>query len=96
MLRKGCEAFFAYIVDKEFREPKILDIPVVCEFLDVFLEEHPGLPPDREIKFSIDLQLGTTLIFQAPYRMALIELKELKVQLHELLHKGFIRPSVSP
>jgi hypothetical protein len=56
----------------------------------------PGLPPDREIEFSIDLLLGSSLISKALYRMAPVELKELKEQLQELLDKGFIRPSVSP
>ena len=53
------------------------------------------MPPDREIEFSIDLQPGTTPISQASYRMAPVELKELKVQLQDLLDKGYIRPSVS-
>ena len=96
LLRKGCQAFLAYVVDKELREPKIEDIQIVCEFLDVFPKELPGLPPNIEIEFSIDLQPSTTPISQAPYRMAPTELKELKVQLQELLDKGFIRPSVSP
>ena len=54
------------------------------------------LPPDREIEFTIELILGTTSIFKAPYRMSPIELKELKVHLQELLDKGFIHLSVSP
>ncbi|RVW73048.1 putative mitochondrial protein [Vitis vinifera] len=55
-----------------------------------------GLPPEREVEFTIDLAPGTTPISKAPYRMAPLELKELKIQLQELLDKGFIRPSVSP
>ena len=69
---------------------------MVCEFLDVFSEELLGLPPDRKVEFSIDLIPGTAPISQAPYRMAPKELKELKVQLQELIDKGYIRPSVSP
>ena len=68
---------------------------VVCEFLNVFLEELLGLPHDREIGFPIDLQSGTTPISQAPYRMAPTELRELKVQLQELLDSGFKRPGIS-
>ena len=68
----------------------------MSEFLDVFPEELLGLPPEREMKFSIDLLSGTIPISKAPYRMAPAELQELKVQLKELLEKGFIRPSVSP
>ncbi|XP_043805308.1 uncharacterized protein LOC110608243 [Manihot esculenta] len=96
MLRKGCQAYLAYVVDSNLEGPKLEDIPVVNEFPDVFPEELPGLPPDREIEFSIDLNPGTAPISMAPYRMAPIELKELKAQLQELLDKGFIRPSVSP
>ena len=64
-------------------------------FPQVF-QEVPGLPPDREIEFSIELLPGTTPISKAPYRMAPPELAELKKQLQELLDKGLIRPSVSP
>ena len=66
------------------------------EFPDVFPEDLLGLPPDREIEFSIDLLPGFNPICKAPYRMAPAELRELKAQLQELLDKGFIRPSVSP
>ena len=57
---------------------KLDDLPVVCEFSDVFLNELPGLPPDREIEFGNELEAGTTPTSIAPYRMALAELKELK------------------
>nr|GFA03416.1 reverse transcriptase [Tanacetum cinerariifolium] len=63
---------------------------------DVFPDELPGIPPVREVKFSIELILGSEPISKAPYRMAPIELKELKDQLQELLERGFIHPSVSP
>ncbi|KAA0047617.1 Transposon Tf2-9 polyprotein [Cucumis melo var. makuwa] len=69
---------------------KLKDILVVRKFLDVFPEELSGLPPDREIEFLIDLVPGTALISQALYRMALMELRELKLQLQELVDKGFI------
>ena len=64
--------------------------------MEVFPEELLGLPPDRAIVFEIELMLGTSPIFKAPYRMASIELKELQTQLQELLDRGFIRPSYSP
>jgi ribosomal protein S18 len=76
--------------------PEIATIPVVSEFADVFPEEIPGLPPAREIEFNINLIPDTTPISKAPYRMAPAELKELKVQLEEMLEKGLIRPSTSP
>ena len=70
-------------------------IPVVRGFLDVFVEELPGIPLEREVDLSIEIVPGTTLISRAPYRMAHSKLKELRLQLQELLDKGFIRPSVS-
>jgi len=73
----------------------IADIPVVCEFLDMFLDELPGLPPDRDVEFKIELLPSMAPILRRPYRMSPNELAELKVQLHELLEKGFIRPSSS-
>ena len=69
---------------------------LVCEFLDVFPEDLPGLPLRREIQFEIELAPGTEPVSRAPYRMAPAELKELKIQLQELLDLGFIRPSYSP
>jgi hypothetical protein len=73
-----------------------LDIRTVSEFLDVFPEEMPGMPPDCEIEFVIELVPGTAPIFKRPYRMATIQLAELKQQLQELLDKGYIHPSASP
>jgi hypothetical protein len=71
-------------------------IPVVYEYADFFLDELPGMPPDRDIEFAIELQPGTTPISKRPYRMPPAELAELKKQLQELLDKGFIFPSTSP
>ncbi|XP_017979813.1 PREDICTED: RNA-directed DNA polymerase homolog [Theobroma cacao] len=73
----------------------IKEILIMGEFPNVFLKNLPSLSPNREIDFSIDLVPRTGSISKAPYRMALIELKELKEQLQKLLDKGFIRPSVS-
>jgi hypothetical protein len=73
-----------------------LDIRTISKFLDVFSEELPGMPPDRKIKFVIELVPGTTPIFKRPYRMTANQLAELKEQLQELLGKGYIRPSASP
>ncbi|KAL5548516.1 hypothetical protein UlMin_003747 [Ulmus minor] len=97
MLSSGCQGFLATVVDTtrvEKSEPE--GIAVVREFTDVFPEELPGLPPDREVSFEIDLKPGSAPVSKAPYRMAPAELKELQVQLQELLDKGFIRPSHSP
>ncbi|KAK1648347.1 hypothetical protein QYE76_066152 [Lolium multiflorum] len=78
------------------KEVKIEDIPVVNEFQDVFPKELPGMPPDREIEFTIDLIPGTSPIAQPPYKMGPKELVELKAQIDELEQKGFIQESVSP
>ena len=74
----------------------LCDILVVCEFLDIFLDELPGLPPDRDVEFKIELVPGTTPISRRPYRMPPNELAKLKIQLQELLDKGLIQPSSSP
>src|SRR3954466_6751268 len=71
------------------------DVRVVREYPDVFPEELPGMPPDREIEFLIDLIPGTGPIAKKPYKMDVDELKELKKQLKEQLEKGFIQPSAS-
>src|SRR6266508_4264785 len=71
------------------------EIPVVNEYPDVFPEELLGLPPVRAVEFSIELLPGTAPIFRRPYRMSQNDLAEMKVQLQELLDKGFIRPSSS-
>ena len=70
--------------------------PVVNEYPDVFPEKLPGMPPDRDVEFVIDLVPGTAPIAKRPYRMAASELAELKKQLEELQRIGFIRPSSSP
>jgi hypothetical protein len=72
------------------------DIRVVNEFTDVFPEDLPGMPPDRDIEFSIELIPGTAPTSKRPYRMDVKDLAELKKQIEELLSKGFIRPSSSP
>ena len=71
------------------------DVSIVWEYLSVFPDLLPGLPPDREIDFCIELIPETAPISQAPYRLALAELKELKAQLEELIEKGLVRPSHS-
>jgi hypothetical protein len=72
------------------------DIPVTHEFLDVFPDDLSGMLLDRDVEFTIELQPGTTPISRRPYKMTPIELAELKIQLKELLDKGYIRPSSSP
>ena len=80
----------------EDEERPDLDLPrVVYEYVDVFPDELPGLPPHRDVDFGIELHPGTSPISMTPHRMAPVELQELRVQLQELLDKGFIRPSTS-
>jgi hypothetical protein len=72
------------------------EIPVVCEYLDVFPYELPGMPPDRDVEFVIELQPSIAPISKRPYRMPPKELAKLKNQLQELLDKGYIHLSSSP
>ena len=95
-LRKVCEDFLALVLDSKKGQIELENILIVREFLDVFPEELPSIPLEREVDLSIEILPGTTPISKAPYRMAQTELKELKIQLQELLDKGLIRPSVSP
>jgi hypothetical protein len=75
---------------------EIENIPIVCEFPDVFLDDLPSLPPDRDVEFVIELKPGIALESRRAYRIPPKELAELKTQLQELLDKGFIQPSSSP
>ena len=96
MLRKGCQGYLAFVVDKRQEGTRLEDIPIVKEFPDVFPDDISSLPPDREIEFVIELIPGTEPISIPPYRMAPAKWKELKAQFEEFLSKGFIRPSTSP
>ena len=97
MLLSGCQGYLVTVVDATYVEKsKPEEIAVVQEFSDVFPEELPGIPLEREISFEIELLPGIAPVSKAPYRMALVELKELQIQLQELLDKGFICPSHSP
>ncbi|XP_070040803.1 uncharacterized protein [Nicotiana tomentosiformis] len=96
MIRKGYIYHLVRVHDVKVESPTIQSIPVVNEFPDVFLDELLGLPPKREIEFSIDLLPDTHPISIPPYRMAPAELRELKEQLRGLFEKVFTRPSTSP
>jgi hypothetical protein len=76
--------------------PNLEDHPILREYRDVFLEEVPGLPPRRDIDFSLELAPGVVPMSRTPYRMSTPELVEIKLQLKEMMDKGYIRPSVSP
>ncbi|XP_075096286.1 uncharacterized protein LOC142174397 [Nicotiana tabacum] len=96
MILKGYIYHLVRVHDMEVKSPTLQSVPIVNEFPDVFPDELPGLPPEREINFAIDMLPDTQPISIPPYRMAPAELKELKAQLKDLLNKGFIRPSTSP
>nr|GEZ71746.1 hypothetical protein [Tanacetum cinerariifolium] len=87
-LSHGCQAFMAHVIDTSFEKKSEKDVSIVNEFLDIFLEDLPGIPLERPVEFRIDLISGATPI--APSKM-----KELMSQLQELLDKSFIHPSSS-
>nr|GEX13482.1 putative reverse transcriptase domain-containing protein [Tanacetum cinerariifolium] len=78
------------------KEKRLEDVPIVQDFLEVFSEDFPGIPPTRQVEFQIDLVLGAAPVARAPYRLAPSKMNELLDQLKELVDKGFIRPSTSP
>ncbi|GKC45099.1 putative reverse transcriptase domain-containing protein [Tanacetum coccineum] len=99
-LLKGCPIFLAHVTTKKAedksKEKRPDDVPIVQDFLKVFPEDLPGIPPTRQVEFQIDLIPGAAPVARAPYRLAPSEMKELSDQLKELSDKGFIRPSSSP
>ncbi|KAI3709136.1 hypothetical protein L2E82_38895 [Cichorium intybus] len=94
-LLKGCYSFLGYVMTNEKQKKSIHDIEVVRDYPEVFPDDLPGLPPERQVEFRIDLIPGATPIARAPYRLAPTEMRELMSQLQEFLDKGFIRPSSS-
>ncbi|EXB73268.1 Transposon Ty3-I Gag-Pol polyprotein [Morus notabilis] len=92
----ACFSFLSALEGESGIVEENVEVPVVDEYADVFPDELPGLPPDREIEFCIDLLPETAPISIAPYRMASAEMKELRKQLGELAEKGFIRNNTSP
>ncbi|GKA70662.1 putative reverse transcriptase domain-containing protein [Tanacetum coccineum] len=99
-IEKGCQIFLAQVTKKETEgkseEKRLEDVPIVCDFSEVFPEDLPGLLPTRQVEFQIELVPGAAPMARAPYRLASSKLQELSTQLQELFDKGFIRPSSSP
>ena len=85
-MRKGCKLYAVQVTDLLLNEnpTQVTDHPVLSEFMDVFPEEIPGLPPQREIDFSIEIVPGFAPVLKIPYRMNIPELTELKIQLQKL------------
>jgi hypothetical protein len=95
--RKGCPLYAIQVLESvEDDKPSLEDHPTLREYIDVFTEEVPGLPPRKDIDFSIELAPGVMSVSRTPYRMSAPKLFELKLQLKEMMDKGYIRPSVSP
>ena len=90
LLSKGAQGFLTFLINTLIDKLKVEDVPVVKEYPNVFSDELVTLPPEREIEFKINLLSGTLPISKIPYRMAPAELKELNLQLQDLLERGFI------
>eukprot|EP00253_Pinus_taeda_P009241 PITA_09241 len=97
-IRNRCQVYAIQVgyAETKNKENPLEHLPVIKEFADVFPEEIPGLPPKRDIEFTIELIPGAAPVSRTPYRMIVPELTELKMQLQELLDKNYICPSVSP
>ncbi|XP_028113746.1 uncharacterized protein LOC114311775 [Camellia sinensis] len=97
LIRKGCKGYLCCILTVPAdAKANVESISIVREFPDVFPDDFPRDLIDREIEFTIEVIPGIQPISKAPYRMAPTELKELKIQLQELLDKKFIRPNTLP
>ena len=94
-MRKGCNLYAILALNERGVAVGLEHLPVVREFEDIFLEELPGMPPERELDFTIDLKPRTESIARMPYQMSTQELQELRMQLKELLDLGLIHPHVS-
>ncbi|GJW73624.1 putative reverse transcriptase domain-containing protein, partial [Tanacetum coccineum] len=99
-IKRGCQVYLAQVTSKKAedksKEKQLEDVSIVREFLEVFPEDLPGLPPTRQVEFQINLVPGVAPVARAPYRLAPAEMQELSTHLQELSDKGFIRPSSSP
>ena len=91
LLNKWVQGYLAFLINILGDKVKLEDVLVVNEFFDVFTDELKSMPLEREIEFRINLVPGTTPIVKTPYRMAPAEFKDLKLQLQDLLDRGFIR-----
>ncbi|GKF98569.1 hypothetical protein Tco_0297352 [Tanacetum coccineum] len=95
-IERGCHLFLAHVTEKKPKEKRLEYVLVIRDFPELFPDDLPRLQPPRQVEFRIDLVPRAAPIARAPYRLAPSEMRELSVQLEELLEKGFIRPSSSP
>jgi hypothetical protein len=95
--RKGCPLYAIQVLEfVKDDKPNLEDHPILREYRYVFPEEVSGLPPRRDFEFSIELAPGVMPMSRKPYRMSTPELVEIKLQLREMMDKGYIQPNVSP
>ncbi|GJZ96537.1 putative reverse transcriptase domain-containing protein, partial [Tanacetum coccineum] len=94
-IERGYHLFLAHVTEKKLKEKRLEDSPVIRDFPKVFPDDFSGLPLPRQVEFRIDLVPRATPVARAPYRLAPFEMRELSIQLQELLGKGFIRLSSS-
>ncbi|GKA67181.1 putative reverse transcriptase domain-containing protein [Tanacetum coccineum] len=94
-IKRDCHLFLAHVPEKKPKEKQLEDVLVIRDFPKMFPDDLPGLPSSRQVEFRIDLVSGVAPVARAPYRLAPYKMRELSVQLKELLEKGFIRPSSS-
>ncbi|GJS33239.1 putative reverse transcriptase domain-containing protein [Tanacetum coccineum] len=92
-VERGHQLFVVHVTEKEPKEKRLEDVPVIRDFPEVFPDDLPGLPPPRQVEFRIEFVPGAAPVARAPYWLAPSEMKELAGQLQELLEKGFIRSS---
>nr|GEV63061.1 hypothetical protein [Tanacetum cinerariifolium] len=95
-IKRGSQLFIAQVTKKELAKKQLQDVPVICNFPEMFLDDLPGLPQPRQVEFKIELIPSDAPVVRAPYRLASSKLKELSDKLKELSKKGFIRLSSSP
>jgi hypothetical protein len=94
--RKGYQLFVAHVEEASRDEVSKVGYHAVIKKCEDVFQEVPRIPPKRDIDFSINLMPGAAPVSKAPYRMSTLEMKELQLQLEELIKKGYICPSMSP
>ncbi|GKC94264.1 putative reverse transcriptase domain-containing protein, partial [Tanacetum coccineum] len=94
-VERGCHLFVAHVTEKKSKEKRLEDVPIIRDFPEVFPDDLPGLPSPRKVEFRIDLVLGAAPVIRTPYRLAPSEMRELLIQLQELVEKEFVRSSSS-
>ncbi|GKF19990.1 hypothetical protein Tco_0068628 [Tanacetum coccineum] len=90
-IQKGCHVFRAQVTERKVKgkseKKRLEDVPIMRDFLEVFLEDFPGLPPTQQVKFQIELVPGAAHVARSPYRLAPSKMQELSNQLQELITK---------